>query len=544
MRKLFILASVVLCTLSQTSCSYDDSDLWNAVDNVTDRVEALEQATKDINSDIEALQSIVNALQKNVTVSSVEQTENGYTIKFSDGTTATISNGVDGVNAPEISIRQDEDGNYYWTLGGEWLTIDDKKVSAVAPSVRINPDTKMWEISTDNGTTWTSTEVTAEGKDGDSIFSGIDTSNKDYITFTLSDGTTIKVPRFDETAPTFTIEGLLGAQIISCGTSKDFNVTYSNVAEYSIQKPDGWKVNFDGKKLTVTAPAEANIYAEKSGYISIILISESRKSFIVKFRVATSYSLRTLTFEDDDAQFPSYKLNYCNATISTWSDLIDEIQYGGSLLYGSGGGMMEPYTWHDKGNTELKHVMPQSYGSYCYWGGGHAISNYYSTDLATSGFDKQLDVYGTSGHNGSANFCMHYGYRDSSPYSASNILPAIEFGDGEARTIDHIWVNNSTYAMGCYISGNSLTDKIGANDWVKLVATGFDADGNKIAESSIYMVNGPENIIRDWTKWELSSLGNVAKVEFNVIGSSDNGYGFSQPAYFAYDDVAVRFIDN
>ena len=28
---------------------------------------------------------------------------------------------------------------------------------------------------------------------------------------------------------------------------------------------------------------------------------------------------------------------------------------------------------------------------------------------------------------------------------------------------------------------------------------------------------------------------------FNVTGSSDNGYGFSQPAYFAYDDVAVRF---
>ena len=26
-----------------------------------------------------------------------------------------------------------------------------------------------------------------------------------------------------------------------------------------------------------------------------------------------------------------------------------------------------------------------------------------------------------------------------------------------------------------------------------------------------------------------------------MTGSSDNGYGFSQPAYFAYDDVAVRF---
>lgn len=45
----------------------------------------------------------------------------------------------------------------------------------------------------------------------------------------------------------------------------------------------------------------------------------------------------------------------------------------------------------------------------------------------------------------------------------------------------------------------------------------------------------------EWTKWDLSVLGKVAKVDFNITGSSDNGYGFSQPAYFAYDDVAVRF---
>ena len=39
----------------------------------------------------------------------------------------------------------------------------------------------------------------------------------------------------------------------------------------------------------------------------------------------------------------------------------------------------------------------------------------------------------------------------------------------------------------------------------------------------------------------VSAGGKVQKVEFNITGSSDNGHGFSQPAYFAYDDVAVRF---
>ena len=102
---------------------------------------------------------------------------------------------------------------------------------------------------------------------------------------------------------------------------------------------------------------------------------------------------------------------------------------------------------------------------------------------------------------------------------------------------------NSTYAMNCYVSGNGLTAKIGPDDWVQLIATGYDSADTKTGETKFYMCNGPDNIVRDWAKWDLSSLGEVAKVEFNVTGSSDNGYGFSQPAYFAYDDVAVRFTE-
>lgn len=104
-----------------------------------------------------------------------------------------------------------------------------------------------------------------------------------------------------------------------------------------------------------------------------------------------------------------------------------------------------------------------------------------------------------------------------------------------------MYVTNTTYALNCYIDGNGLTAKIGPDDWVKLVATGYDTKGAKTGETGIYLCNGPDNIIMDWTKWDLSGLGKVAKVTFNVTGSSDNGYGFSQPAYFAYDDVAVRF---
>ena len=266
---------------------------------------------------------------------------------------------------------------------------------------------------------------------------------------------------------------------------------------------------------------------------------------------ADDYELRVLTFEDTD-----YKggTNFANG--NNWSSLIDDPQYGGKLLYGSGSAGVdsadEAYQWTDTNNTWLHNILSEGYGSWCYWSGGHAISNYNTGDIADyGGFNTQLTVYkkGVSGlsrtgggHNGSNNFAVHYGYADNSGYGLSaDALPALTFADGPERVIDHMYVTNTTYALNCYIDGNGLTAKIGPDDWVKLVATGYDTKGAKTGETVIYLCNGPDNIIMDWTKWDLSSLGKVSKVTFNVTGSSDNGYGFSQPAYFAYDDVAVRF---
>ena len=266
---------------------------------------------------------------------------------------------------------------------------------------------------------------------------------------------------------------------------------------------------------------------------------------------ADDYELRVLTFEDAD-----YKggTNFANG--NDWSSLIDDPQYGGKLLYGSGGAGVdsadEAYQWTDTNNTWLHNILSEGYGSWCYWSGGHAISNYNTGDIEDyGGFKAQLTVYkkGVSGlsrtgggHNGSNNFAVHYGYADNSGYGLSaDALPALTFADGPERVIDHMYVTNTTYALNCYIDGNGLTAKIGPDDWVKLVATGYDTKGAKTGETDIYLCNGPDNIIMDWTKWDLSSLGKVSKVTFNVTGSSDNGYGFSQPAYFAYDDVAVRF---
>ncbi|MDE5800631.1 MAG: DUF4988 and DUF4465 domain-containing protein, partial [Paramuribaculum sp.] len=502
MRKSFIILSVAAAALIPSACSYDDSDLWSAVNGIEDRVENLEKASAQMNADIKSLQAIVEALQNNISITSITPTSDGYTIKFSDGSEATITNGIDGASAPEISVRKADDGLYYWTIGGEWLIVDGEKVrataldgnDAVAPQLRINPTTGEWEISTDGGAVWTSTGVSSKGESGESIFASVDTSNPAYVVFTLTDGTEFQVARYDASAPLFAVQDAEGVQVIRCGESKSFAVETANIASYTISKPDGWRAAFADNTLTITAPAEANTYAEQEGSVDVTVVSTAGTSMIVRIAV-TTVDRRILTFEDADVKFPAYTLAYCSKNITNWSDLIDSKEYGGLMLYGADGwGMDEPYMWYDKGNTELKHEISQRYGMYCYWGGGHAVSNYVSTDLSLGDFSHQLSVYGTSGHNGSANFAIHYGYRDNSGYTNDAVLAALTFGDGLEHVVESMWVMNTLYAMNCYVSGNGLTAKIGPDDWVKLIATGYNAEGTKVGETYFYTCDGPDNI--------------------------------------------------
>ena len=263
----------------------------------------------------------------------------------------------------------------------------------------------------------------------------------------------------------------------------------------------------------------------------------------------SEYEIVTLTFEDEDYIGGTYFTGQPN-----WSSFIDNPQYGGPLLYGESGfgytSEDEAYNWADLENTWLSNRLSEGYGMWSYWSGGHALSNYGSGDIENYGdFNSQLTVYHSgvsgltrtgNGHNGSDNFAVHYGYADNSGFGlGEESLPALTFADGKARVVDHMYVNNTNYTLNCFLEGNGLTAKIGDNDWAKIVATGYN-DGFTTGTAEFYLCNGPANIVRDWTKFDLSGLGEVNKITFNVLGSSDNGYGYSQPAYFAYDDVAVR----
>lgn len=271
--------------------------------------------------------------------------------------------------------------------------------------------------------------------------------------------------------------------------------------------------------------------------------------------------LRVLTFEDGTQKFNPYSFwtykydglesfdEYKKYTISKWSDLIPDTQHGDPMHYGVGDDMMgiwadalkTDYYWCDSGNTMLKHVLPS--GSYR--GGGHVISNYVREDFETypdEGWWAAVQLstlYG--GNNGSSNFCVHNGYSATD----HSDLPGFEFSDGKARVIDHMYVTNTTYATNCLLVGDSFTGPIEDDSWFKIVATGYDENDNEVAEKAeCYLCDVANGIFADdWVQFDLSSLGKVKKVVFNMYSSTDlhNNHSMAVPAYFAYDDVAVWF---
>ena len=251
---------LVLVASSLLACTepYDDTAIRSDIEDLKERVTKLEELCSQMNTNICALQGIVEALQQNDYITNVAPiteygVEIGYTISFTSGKTITIYHGKDGADGangadgkdgytPVIGVKQDTDNIYYWTLDGEWLTDENgNKIKAngidgangndgatgpqgpqgpegeqgatgpqgpqgeqgITPQLKIEND--YWYISYDNGATWTQLgKATGEKGDkgdkgdvglvGDSMFTDVDYSNDEYVLFTLSNGTQVKVP--------------------------------------------------------------------------------------------------------------------------------------------------------------------------------------------------------------------------------------------------------------------------------------------------------------------------------------------------------------
>ena len=285
-----MLCACLLCTgLLLTGC-YDDSDLRDHLkdygEQLSDhesRLKELERMCSQANTNIEALQTIVSALQEKDYVTGVAPIKEGgevlgYTITFSKSGAVTIYNGKDGKDGyvPVLGVKHDGE-QWYWTLDGEWLTdADGNKVRASAkdgkdghtPTLKIEGG--YWYGSFDGGKTWESDPLgQATGDKGDSMFEAV-TYDEAYVYITMSDGQQLKLPRTsasqgggdDEGAGEFSITFDDYDIGIAPGSSASIAYTITGATDKTTVKAmgqNGWRAQViqDGTnkgKIKVTAP--------------------------------------------------------------------------------------------------------------------------------------------------------------------------------------------------------------------------------------------------------------------------------------------------
>ena len=259
MKRFLSILSLVILGFMSTSC-YDDMELRESIEDLKGRVTTLETLCTELNSNLTALNTLVQAMQKGDYVVSFsplieDGVEVGYRIVFKENGVVDLyhgkdgadgedgkdgANGEDGANGtdgedgkdghtPVLGTKQDTDDAYYWTIDGEWvLDGEGNKIPLVTvgatPQLKIEDET--WFVSYDDGKTWE--ELGAAVSVG---IKDIKEENGELV-ITMADGTSIAVPlgspmkvvlgEFDATALQYgadleipyTVEGVEGDVVV------------------------------------------------------------------------------------------------------------------------------------------------------------------------------------------------------------------------------------------------------------------------------------------------------------------------------------------
>ena len=278
--------AVAAMTLLAAACAddYDDSALWDKVNDHEERIAALEKWQEQTNQSIAAMQELLNTTDMITGVTAVTEDGEtvGYTITFLHSDPITIYNGAKGADGKDGADGEDgEDG----ATGPEGPQ-DDDGTSAPTPQIQLGSsitsgtietdngkkDNNAWYLSVDDGKTWYRVSGT-DGTDGDTWFAEAPRKEGNYYVFTLAnDGGSFKVAAYQpfcilakgETLESFDNATVPVNEATTLYLSIDEGIEYSSIVAQAtpvdgdavLTRADGWSAKVaestDGITVTVT----------------------------------------------------------------------------------------------------------------------------------------------------------------------------------------------------------------------------------------------------------------------------------------------------
>lgn len=302
------MLALAVCSPLLTSC-YDDSELWNALEGVTDRVVQLE---KDLKSQADAISSLVGA---GSAVSKCEmQADGSYLVTLSDGTKFKVLPQTADFSA--LMTYVEVGGTKYWALynvDGEAELLKDASGKNIPVSAKVDvvvKDEKYYIVV--NGVEYmTGYDVNDMVQVYKSCTPHADASGNVYaLTFSFGEGLDVTVSVDGYRGVLFKLETAGGASelvseyYVPYGTTQSFLIEVEGVVDYALQIPYGWKVverqdkQTENVYLDITAPSKALVEsgaAFAGGDLKAMAVVEGGDASITKM-VLSAEPFKSLEF--------------------------------------------------------------------------------------------------------------------------------------------------------------------------------------------------------------------------------------------------------
>ncbi len=300
----------------------------------------------------------------------------------------------------------------------------------------------------------------------------------------------------------------IGKQTVAAEAA--FTLTASLATEYEQAKPYtyAWRTAFSNAVIGTEATL-ALTASQTTEYICTVTDCFGQQA-VVSAHVWVEKAAAAATFEEYTLAENGHK-----DVDEAWVDNTETNLYSGTYAFG---------------NTPNK-----AYKAYT----GYAICSDQSTE-ATGNYNIDQFRSAAGGAYEGNNYAVAY-YSAPSVWFAGYMDPILLTNSAEPQTITGFYITNTVYTLDAILNGDYASDAFAQGDYMSVTAKGYNGS-EKTGEVVFYLAdyrseNADEHFaLNTWRWFDLSSLGAITRLEFELFTTKSDAYGFTTPTYFCLDN--------